>query len=75
MPIIDRGAQARVGQFSGQTPLIRAERLGAELGLRNLYLKDDSTNRPSLSYKDRVVAIAVARALEPGATEIGCVST
>ncbi len=75
LPIIDRGAQARVGQFSGQTPLIRAERLGAELGLRNLYLKDDSTNRPSLSYKDRVVAIAVARALELGATEIGCVST
>ena len=55
LPIIDRAAQARVGQFSGQTPLIRAERLGAELGLHNLYLKDDSTNRPSLSYKDRVV--------------------
>ena len=55
LPIIDRSAQARVGQFSGQTPLIRAERLGAELGLANLYLKDDSTNRPSLSYKDRVV--------------------
>ena len=33
--------------FSGHTPLIRADRLGAELGLRNLYLKDDSTNRPS----------------------------
>jgi threonine synthase len=75
MPILDRRAQARVGQFSGQTPLIRADRLGAELGLRNLYLKDDSTNRPSLSYKDRVVAIAVARALELGGTEIGCVST
>jgi threonine synthase len=75
LPIIDRSAQARVGQFSGQTPLIRAERLGAELGLHNLYLKDDSTNRPSLSYKDRVVAIAVARALELGSAEIGCVST
>ena len=63
------------GQFSGLTPLIRAERLGAELGLRNLYIKDDSTNRPSLSYKDRVVAMAVARALELGCSEIGCVST
>ena len=75
LPIADRAASERVGVFSGQTPLIRAERLGAELGLRNLYLKDDSTNRPSLSYKDRVVAMAVARALELGCTEIGCVST
>ena len=75
MPIVSRDAAERVGQFSGQTPLIRAERLGAELGLGNLYLKDDSTNRPSLSYKDRVVAMAVARALELGKEEIGCVST
>jgi threonine synthase len=75
MPIVDRRARERVGEFSGQTPLIRADRLGAELGLRNLYVKDDSTNRPSLSYKDRVVAMAVARALELGGAEIGCVST
>ena len=75
MPIVSRYAAEHVGQFSGQTPLIRAERLSAELGLRNLYLKDDSTNRPSLSYKDRVVAMAVARALELGKEEIGCVST
>ncbi|HWW67561.1 MAG TPA: threonine synthase [Solirubrobacterales bacterium] len=75
MPIAGRAAAERVGQFSGCTPLIRAERLGAELGLRNLYIKDDSTNRPSLSYKDRVVAIAVARALELDKDEIGCVST
>ena len=75
LPIVDAGAQSRVGQFSGYTPLIRAERLGAELGLGNLYLKDDSTSRPSLSYKDRVVSMAVARLLERGGTEIGCVST
>jgi threonine synthase len=75
LPIVDAGAQARVGQFSGYTPLIRADRLGAELGLNNLYLKDDSSNRPSLSYKDRVVAMSVARLLERGKTEIGCVST
>ena len=59
-------AQERVGQFAGQTPLIRADRLGAELGLSNLYLKDDSTNRPSLSYKDRVVSMAIARAARAG---------
>jgi threonine synthase len=75
LPIVDAGAQARVGQHSGYTPLIRADRLGAELGLSNLYLKDDSSNRPSLSYKDRVVSMSVARLLERGKTEIGCVST
>jgi threonine synthase len=75
LPIGDRAAADRVGAFSGMTPLIRAERLGAELGLGNLYIKDDSTNRPSLSYKDRVVSMAVARALELGCAEIGCVST
>ncbi len=75
LPIVDAAAQARVGRHAGYTPLIRADRLGAELGLSNLYLKDDSTSRPSLSYKDRVVAMSVARLLERGKTEIGCVST
>jgi threonine synthase len=75
LPIVDARAQARVGRYSGRTPLIHADRLGAELGLRKLYLKDDSTQRPSLSYKDRVVSMAVARLLELGKPEIGCVST
>ena len=75
LPIVDVGAQARVGQHSGYTPLIRADRLGAELGLGNLYLKDDSSSRPSFSYKDRVVSMSIARLLEQGKSEIGCVST
>jgi threonine synthase len=75
LPIRETAAQARVGRFAGCTPLIPADRLGAELGLGNLYLKDDSTSRPSLSYKDRVVAMSVARLLELGKSEIGCVST
>jgi threonine synthase len=75
LPILSRKAQQRVAQFAGKTPLIHAERLGAELGLSNLYLKDDSTNRPSLSYKDRVVGMAIARLLELGKDEVGCVST
>ncbi|HXW59357.1 MAG TPA: threonine synthase, partial [Solirubrobacteraceae bacterium] len=75
LPIVRRSAQARVAQFAGCTPLIRADRLGAELGLANLYLKDDSTSRPSLSYKDRVVAMSIARLLELGRDEVGCVST
>jgi threonine synthase len=75
LPIVSRKARERVAQFAGKTPLIHAERLGAELGLSNLYLKDDSTNRPSLSYKDRVVGMAIARLLELGKDEVGCVST
>lgn len=75
LPILNRRAQQQVGAFAGKTPLIHAERLGAELGLSNLYLKDDSTNRPSLSYKDRVVGMAIARLLELGKSEVGCVST
>jgi threonine synthase len=75
LPITSRRAQQRVAQFAGKTPLIHAERLGAELGLSNLYLKDDSTNRPSLSYKDRVVGLAITRLLELGKDEVGCVST
>jgi threonine synthase len=75
LPIVDAAAQARVGLTAGYTPLIRADRLGSELGLSNLYLKDDSTSRPSLSYKDRVVAMSLARLLELGGEEIGCVST
>jgi threonine synthase len=75
LPIRDGSASARVGWFSGMTPLIPADRLGKELGLKNLYVKDDSTSRPSLSYKDRVVSTAIARLLELGDQEVGCVST
>lgn len=75
LPIRQRSAQAKVGQFAGQTPLIPADRLGAELGLKKLYVKDDSSSRPSFSYKDRVVSTAIARLLELGKEEIGCVST
>jgi threonine synthase len=75
LPILSASAQARVGHYAGYTPLIHADRLGAELGIANLYLKDDSTSRPSLSYKDRVVSMSVARLLELGRDEIGCVST
>jgi threonine synthase len=75
LPIVSRRAQSRVAAFAGKTPLIHAERLGAELGLSNLYIKDDSSNRPSFSYKDRVVGMAIARLLELGKTEVGCVST
>ena len=67
--------EPRAGLRSGFTPLVRAERLGRELGLRELYLKDDSANYPTFSYKDRVVAVAVTRAIEFGFSTVGCAST
>ena len=58
----------------GWTPLVAAPRLGAALGVEHLYLKDDSRN-PSLSFKDRPVALALARALELGLDTLACAST
>jgi threonine synthase len=58
----------------GLTRLIRADRLGAELGLRNLWLKDDTGN-PTHSFKDRVVAVALAAARELGFSVLACPST
>ncbi len=46
-----------VGPNSGFTPLLHCKRLGAELGLKHLYIKDDTVNHPTLSYKDRVVSV------------------
>lgn len=68
-------AEPKVGLFTGATPLIRSTNLAAVIGLDELYVKDDSTNRPTLSYKDRVVATAVNKALEFGFETIGSVST
>jgi threonine synthase len=64
-----------VGIETGFTPLIRAQALGRRLGLRELYVKDDTVNRPSLSYKDRGVAVAVQHAKDAGHASIACVST
>ncbi|MBC8104265.1 MAG: threonine synthase [Cytophagales bacterium] len=64
-----------VGRQVGFTPLIKAERLGARLGLRNLYIKNDAVNHPTLSFKDRVVAVALSKAREFGYTTVACAST
>src|SRR6476646_1631417 len=55
-----------VGLYSGCTPLVRADRLAAALGVDELYVKDDSVNHPTFSYKDRVVSVAVSKAIELG---------
>ncbi len=63
------------GEHSGWTPLRRAKNLGARWGCRELYIKDDSVNVPTLSYKERVVSVAISKGLEFGFDTFGCAST
>jgi threonine synthase len=65
---------SRVGLPAGCTPLIRADRLAARLGLREVWVKNDAAN-PTHSFKDRVVSVAVTRARELGFQTIACAST
>jgi threonine synthase len=64
-----------VGLHVGGTPLVRADRLAEALGVENLWLKNDAVNFPTLSFKDRVVAVALSKARELGMTTVGCAST
>ena len=59
---------------AGWTPLVKADRLADELGLGEVWIKNDAAN-PTHSFKDRVVSIAMARAQELGYTTIACAST
>lgn len=68
-------SEPKVGLSTGATPLIRAERLASRLGIRHLYIKNDSVNHPTLSFKDRVTAMAINKALEFGLEAVGCAST
>jgi threonine synthase len=72
LPIEDSIPVVTLGE--GFTPLVKAERLGAELGLRNLYLKNESMN-PTNSFKDRVVSVAISWARANGFETIACAST
>jgi threonine synthase len=72
LPIV---GEPKTGFDSGFTPLVRAHRLAEALGVDELYIKDDSVNHPTLSYKDRVVPVAATRAVELGFDTFGCAST
>src|SRR3981081_4489477 len=72
LPIEDSTSVVTLGE--GFTPLVKADRLGEELGLRNLYLKNDSMN-PTNSFKDRVVSVAISWARANGFETIACAST
>jgi threonine synthase len=67
--------EPKSGFHSGFTPLVRCTRLAERLGIRELYIKDDSVNHPTLSYKDRVVSVAATRAVELGIEVLACAST
>ncbi len=71
LPAVNDGA---VDLGAGFTPLVRADRLAAELGLGELWLKNDTLN-PTGSFKDRVVSVALARARSMGFKVAACAST
>ena len=60
---------------TGMTPLLKSNRLARRLGLKRLYIKNDAVNMPTLSFKDRVVSVALTRARELGFTTVSCAST
>ncbi len=64
-----------VGLHVGGTPLVKADRLARALGVSELYVKNDAVNYPTLSFKDRVVAVALSKAVELGFSTVGCAST
>ncbi|HAM51081.1 MAG TPA: threonine synthase [Nitrospiraceae bacterium] len=67
--------EPQVGLQSGFTPLIKADNLAKELGIKELYIKDDTVAHPTLSFKDRVVAVALTKAKEFGFDTVACAST
>ena len=63
------------GFDTGFTPLMKAQNLAKAWGVKEIYLKDDSVNHPTLSFKDRVVAVAITKAKEFGFDTVACAST
>ena len=72
LPVAD---DPTVGKRVGYTPLIKADRLAKWLGVREAWIKNDAVNYPTLSFKDRVVSVALSRAKELGFKTVACAST
>ncbi len=68
-------SQEPIDVGTGMTPLLQANRLARQLGLKHLYIKNDAVNMPTLSFKDRVVSVALSRARELGFSTVSCAST
>ncbi len=64
-----------VGYDTGFTPLIKANNLAKILGVKELYIKNDTVNHPTFSFKDRVVSVAISKAKEFGFDTVACAST
>ncbi len=75
LPVESPSVATVIGPHAGLTPMVRAKNLGAFLGLDELYIKNDTVNHPTLSFKDRVVAVALTRARELGFETVACAST
>jgi threonine synthase len=73
--LLPTAGEPTVGRQVGFTPLVKADRLAKRLGIRELWVKNDSVNYPTLSFKDRVVSVALSRARELGYKVVACAST
>jgi len=72
LPVAD---EPTVGTRVGYTPLVKADRLAKWLGVREAWVKNDAVNYPTLSFKDRVVSVALSRSRELGFETVACAST
>jgi threonine synthase len=75
LPLDVPDGEPPIGPHVGFTPLVRARNLAREWGVRELYVKNDAVCHPTCSFKDRVVAVAVAKAREFGFDTVACAST
>jgi len=73
--LLPLGGPPAVGHAVGGTPLVPAHRLAAALGVDELWVKNDAVCHPSLSFKDRVVSLAISVAVDFGFDHIACAST
>jgi len=67
--------EIKIGRNVGYTPLVKADNLAKALGVKEIYVKNDAVNFPTLSFKDRVVSVAIAKAREFGFKVVACAST
>jgi len=74
-PFLPVATDTPIDVGTGMTPLVQANRLARRLGLKKLYIKNDAVNMPTLSFKDRVVSVALTRARELGFSTVSCAST
>jgi threonine synthase len=74
-PFLPVTSDSPIDVGTGMTPLLKTNRLARRLGLKQLFIKNDAVNMPTLSFKDRVVSVALTRARELGFTTVSCAST